>query len=85
MMRLPFRHRTILLGLAVIAISFFASLKLMDWLAPRGRVAAPVLVALPPLPPVSRSSTILATDIDFDSRHSRRRRARRTAQVRGQG
>src|SRR6185437_6739507 len=61
MMRLPFRHRMILLGLAVIVISFFASLKLLDWLAPRGRVATPVLVALPPLPPVSRSSTILAT------------------------
>ena len=61
MMRLAVPHRTILLALAVIVFSFFASLKLMDWLAPRGIVAAPVLVELPPLPPVSRSSSILAT------------------------
>ena len=61
MMRLVIRHRTILLGLAVIVFSFFVSLKLMDWLAPHGRVAAPVLVELPPLPPVSRNSSILAT------------------------
>ena len=45
----------------MIVVSFFVSLKLMDWLSPRGRVAAPVLVELPPLPPVSRSSSILAT------------------------
>ncbi len=61
MVPLVLRHRTILLGLAVIAISFFVSLKLMDWLLPPGKVAAPVLVELPPLPPASNSSTILAT------------------------
>src|SRR5579863_3022130 len=61
MMRLAVRHRTILFALAVIVVSFFACLKLMDWLAPRARVAAPVLVELPPRPPVSRNSTILST------------------------
>jgi hypothetical protein len=57
-MRLAVSLKTILLAIAVVAVSFFVSLKTMDWLAPRGKVAAPVLVELPPLPP--RSSTILA-------------------------
>src|SRR6266699_6707168 len=54
------RLRTILLGVAVLAVSFFVSLKIMDWLSPRGAVPAPVLVELPPLPPAPRSSTIIA-------------------------
>jgi hypothetical protein len=49
----------ILLAVAVIAVSFFISLKAMDWLAPRGG-GAPVLVELPPLPPVPRTSSIIA-------------------------
>jgi hypothetical protein len=60
-MRLPFGPWAILLGLAVIVTSFFVSLEVMDWLAPRDRVAAPVLAALPPLPPLSRNSIVLAT------------------------
>src|ERR1700710_2878772 len=32
----------------------------MDWLAPRGKVAPPVLVELPPLPPTPRSSVVMA-------------------------
>src|SRR5260221_10139658 len=32
----------------------------MDWLSPRAAVVAPVLVELPPLPPASRSSSIVA-------------------------
>jgi hypothetical protein len=52
--------KTILLAIAVVVVSFFVSLKTMDWLAPRGKVAAPVLVELRPLPPAPRSSTILA-------------------------
>ena len=58
-MRLAVSLKTILLGIAVVAVSFFASLKAMDWLAPRGTVPAPVLVELPPLPPASRNSFIM--------------------------
>jgi hypothetical protein len=54
------RPKAILLAIAVIAISFFVSLKAMDWLSPRGSVPAPALVQLPPLPPAPRSSVILA-------------------------
>ncbi len=35
-MRLPMRLKTILLAIAVVAVSFFVSLKAMDWLSPRG-------------------------------------------------
>src|SRR6202171_3200139 len=54
------RLKTILLGIAVVAVSFFVSLKAMDWLSPRGTVGAPVLVELPPLSPAPRSSSIVA-------------------------
>jgi hypothetical protein len=53
------RLKTILIAVAVIAVSFFISLKAMDWLSPRGGTA-PVLVELPPLPQVPRTSTIIA-------------------------
>ena len=59
-MRLPLRLKTILLASVVVAISFFASLKALDWLSPRGPINAPALTALPPLPPASRSSVVLA-------------------------
>jgi hypothetical protein len=58
-MRLAVSLKTILLGIAVVAVSFFVSLKTMDWLAPRGAGPAPVLVALPPLPPAPRISSII--------------------------
>jgi Domain of unknown function (DUF4403) len=51
------RLKTILIAVAIVAISFFVSLKAMDWLSPRGGIA-PVLVELPPLPQVPRTSTI---------------------------
>jgi len=51
--------KTILLGIAVVVVSFFVSLKTMDWLWPRA-VPAPVLAELPPLPPTSRVSSIIA-------------------------
>ena len=54
------RLKTILLGIAVVAVSFFVSLKAMDWLSPRDTVPAPALVELPPLPPAPRSSSIVA-------------------------
>jgi Domain of unknown function (DUF4403) len=59
-MRLAVSLKTILLAVAVVAVSFFVSLKAMDWLSPRGTVGAPVLAQLPPLPPAPRSSSILA-------------------------
>jgi Domain of unknown function (DUF4403) len=55
------RPKMILLAIVVIAVSFLASLKLMDWLSPRGAVQGPALVELPPLPPAPRSSNIIAT------------------------
>jgi hypothetical protein len=59
-MRLPINLKTILLGVAVVAVSFLVSLKIMDWVAPRGTFRPPVLVELPPLPPAPRSSRIIA-------------------------
>jgi hypothetical protein len=59
-MRLPMHLNRILIGVAIVALSFFASLKVMDWLAPRGAVRPPALVELPPLPQAPRSSTIMA-------------------------
>jgi hypothetical protein len=54
------RLKTLLLAAAVIAVSFLVSLMAMDWLSPRGNVPAPALAQLPPLPPASRSSIIVA-------------------------
>jgi Domain of unknown function (DUF4403) len=51
------RLNVILLALAVVAVSFLLSLKLMDLLSPSG---APTLTELPPLPPVARSSFVVA-------------------------
>ena len=59
-MRLPVRLKTILIGVAVVAVSFAVSLKAMDWLSFRGAVDGPVLVELPPLPAAPRSSSIIA-------------------------
>src|ERR1017187_2192887 len=59
-MRLAVSLKTILIAIAVVVASFFVSLKALDWLWPRGTVAAPVLVELPPLPPAPRSSSIIA-------------------------
>jgi len=59
MMRSALSIKTILLGIAVIAVSFFVSLAAMNWLAPRGEVPAPSLTELPPLPPAARSSVLL--------------------------
>jgi hypothetical protein len=59
-MRFTMGLKTILLATVVVAASFFVSLKAMDWLSPRGTVAAPALAELPPLPPAPRSSSIIA-------------------------
>jgi hypothetical protein len=52
------RLKMILLAIGVIAASFVVSLKVMDWLSPRG--TGPALVQLPPLPAVPRTSSIIA-------------------------
>src|SRR5262249_6887861 len=58
--RIPSRSRTVLLAIAVVVVSFFASLKAMDLISPRGTPPAPVLAALPPLVPAPRSSVVVA-------------------------
>lgn len=48
---------------ASLVISFFASLWIMDWVSPREGMAGgpkPALAQLPPLPPASRISTVMA-------------------------
>ncbi|HRO01959.1 MAG TPA: DUF4403 family protein, partial [Nitrobacter sp.] len=57
-MRSGFNVKAILLGIGILAVSFFVSLKAMDWLSPH-RIDKPALAALPPLPPVNRSSSIV--------------------------
>src|SRR5262245_59761510 len=59
-MRLTLNWKTILVATAVIAASFFISLKAMDWLSPRGTGPAPAVAQLPPLPPASKSSIVVA-------------------------
>src|SRR5690349_15232876 len=58
--QLPFRPMIALIAVAVVAVSFFISLKLMDWLSPRTVVPKAAQVELPPLPPVTRSSFVMA-------------------------
>src|SRR4030088_2071091 len=59
-MGLAVNLKTVAIAIAVVAVSFFVSLKTMDWLSPRGMVRAPVLAQLPPLPPAPRASSIIA-------------------------
>src|SRR5579871_6450685 len=58
--QLPFRPMIALIAVAVVAVSFFTSLKLMDWLSPRTVVPKAAQVELPPLPPMARSSFVMA-------------------------
>jgi hypothetical protein len=51
--------KTILIGIAVVVVSFFVSLKAMDWLWPRA-ASGPAIAQLPPLPPTTRVSSIMA-------------------------
>jgi len=59
-MRLPMHPKTIAIAVAVVAVSFVVSLKVLDYVAPRAGVQAPTLVELPPLPPAPRASTVMA-------------------------
>src|SRR3954453_16453346 len=58
-MRSAVSLKTILLGIAVIVVSFGVSLTAMNWLAPGGATPAPELAQLPPLPTTARNSVIL--------------------------
>src|SRR5690349_13105331 len=60
MMQLPFRPRTALIAIAVVAVSFFISLKALDWLSPRAPLPKAAKVELPPLPPASSASFVMA-------------------------
>jgi hypothetical protein len=68
MMQLPFRLKdgltfrltAGLIAIAVIAVSFFISLKAIDWLSPRAALPKDAQVELPPLPPASRASFVMA-------------------------
>src|SRR3954463_8896541 len=59
-MRLPMHLKTVLIALAVLIVSFVASLKVMDFVAPRATNRPPALAELPPLPPARRASTRVA-------------------------
>ena len=59
-MRLPMHLKTISIALAVVIVSFVASLKVMDFVAPRATNRPPALAELPPLPPAPRASTVMA-------------------------
>ena len=59
-MRLTLNLKTVLIAVAVLAASFFVSLKAMDWLSPRATTTAPPVAQLPPLPPVAKSSIVVA-------------------------
>ena len=59
-MRLTLNLKTVLVGVAVLAASFFISLKAMDLLSPRAPNSAPPVTQLPPLPPASKSSIVVA-------------------------
>jgi hypothetical protein len=54
------RLNAIFIAIAVVAVSFFVSLKAMDWFSPRGSILRPTAADLPPLPAAPRSSVILA-------------------------
>src|SRR4051794_33590495 len=59
-MRLPMHLKTVSIALAVVIVSFIASLKVMDFVAPRATNRPPALAELPPLPPAPRASTVMA-------------------------
>lgn len=59
-MRPAMKLTTILLAIAVLVVSFFISLKMMDWMSPRDTSSTPALLEPAPLPPAPRSSVILA-------------------------
>ncbi|HMM90529.1 DUF4403 family protein [Bradyrhizobium sp.] len=59
-MRRRVHLKTISIGAAVLVVSFFISLKVMDLVVPRATNKPPRLAQLPPLPPAARASTVMA-------------------------
>jgi hypothetical protein len=59
MMRLDKRLKAIAVALAVVVVSFLVSLEAINWLS-GGAVKAPVIAEPPPLPPVARTSFVVA-------------------------
>jgi len=53
------RFKSLLAAILILAGSFFVSLKAMDWIWPP-RASRPELVKLPPLPPATRRSELIA-------------------------
>ena len=54
------RLKPVLIAVVVIALSFVAALKVMDWMTPRSAGPPPKLVELPPLTPAQSSTSITA-------------------------
>jgi len=54
------RFTTLLLGLTTLAVSFLVSLKIMNWVSPPPGSIAPEVTRLPPLPPPTRASRVVA-------------------------
>ena len=54
------RLRTILLAILILGVSFAGATFGMQWLSPSQSADRPALAEVPPLPPVSRTSTIIA-------------------------
>ncbi len=54
------RVSKLLFGLAMIVVSFFVSLEIMNWISPPAGSDAPTLAKLTPLPPPARPSKIIA-------------------------
>src|SRR5215475_10911326 len=48
------------IAVAVVAVWFVISLKAMDWLSPRAPLPKAAQTELPPLPPASRTSFVMA-------------------------
>ncbi len=70
------RIRTIILGALVVVVSFVVATFVIDWLWPAGSLQQnrPVLTAVPPLPPLTGSSTVLtpaAISLNRDPRPAR--------------
>jgi len=57
---MAFTRREIIIGAAIVVVSFAGALWAMDTLWPRADINRPALVAVPPLPPISRTSVIIA-------------------------
>ena len=79
------RPKTILIAIAVVAASFFVSLKVMDWLSPRGTVARAGAGRIAAA--AARAAQLHRDGAGRDRAvgHSRRRRSRRAAQFQRQG